>query len=70
MNTQLRSFYFNNIYDVRVQIINSEPWFCLNDVCKALTVINSSDLLSKQLDKAGVEKSTLGQMGRDGNLPL
>ncbi|QBY42770.1 BRO family protein [Arsenophonus nasoniae] len=64
MNTQLRSFYFNNIYDVRVQIINSEPWFCLNDVCKALTVINSSDLLSKQLDKAGVEKIYLRSDGQ------
>ncbi|WP_334472221.1 BRO-N domain-containing protein [Arsenophonus sp. PmNCSU2021_1] len=64
MNTQLRSFYFNSIYDVRVQLINSEPWFCLNDVCKALTVINSSDLLSKQLDKAGVEKIYLRSDGQ------
>ncbi|MBG6243604.1 MAG: hypothetical protein EKE20_18265, partial [Candidatus Symbiopectobacterium sp. Dall1.0] len=65
MNMQPISFSFNQKYDVRVQVINDEPWFCLKDVCDALTVINSSDLLSKQLDKAGVEKIYLRSDGQN-----
>ncbi|MFS1538235.1 MAG: Bro-N domain-containing protein [Candidatus Phlomobacter fragariae] len=64
MNTQPISFSFNQKYNVRVQVINGDPWFCINDVCKALTVINSSDLLSKQLDKARVEKIYLRSDGQ------
>lgn len=49
-------FSFQERHDVRIQLIADEPWFCLKDVCEVLSIQNASDLLSKQLDNAGVEK--------------
>ncbi|EGG5217659.1 hypothetical protein HJ628_002153 [Salmonella enterica] len=56
MNSEITHFYFEKSADVRVQIIDGEPWFCLSDVAKILEIKNSRDLLSKQLDKDGVDK--------------
>lgn len=47
---------FHETHDVRVQVLNGQPWFCLADVCAKAGIQNPRDLLSKQLDKAGVEK--------------
>ncbi|HDI3035728.1 TPA: hypothetical protein PL572_004492 [Cronobacter turicensis] len=58
------SFSFHEIHDVRIQAIDGEPWFCLKDVCDILGIKNSSDLLSKQLDKAGVDKIYLRSGGQ------
>ncbi|HAF6262443.1 TPA: hypothetical protein G9F11_005163 [Salmonella enterica] len=55
MTTQLTHFYFRHS-SVRIQVIDGEPWFCLSDVAKILEIKNSRDLLSKQLDKDGVDK--------------
>ncbi|EGK5854872.1 hypothetical protein RYW84_003551 [Salmonella enterica] len=55
MTNQISHFYFRHS-SVRVQTINGEPWFCLSDVAKILEIKNSRDLLSKQLDKDGVDK--------------
>ncbi|EIP3426178.1 hypothetical protein LSE82_005041 [Salmonella enterica] len=49
-------FSFQERHDVRIQIIEDKPWFCLKDVCDILDIKNSRDLLAKQLDKGGVEK--------------
>lgn len=52
----LSTFSFHETHDVRVQVLNGQPWFCLADVCAVLEIQNPRDLLSKQLDKGGVEK--------------
>lgn len=54
--SNLAVFSFHETHDVRVQVLNGQPWFCLADVCAVLEIQNPRDLLSKQLDKAGVEK--------------
>ncbi len=57
-------FSFQERHDVRIQLIADEPWFCLKDVCEVLSIQNASDLLSKQLDSAGVEKIYLRSGGQ------
>lgn len=49
-------FQFQQSFDVRVQVINNEPWFCLTDVCAVLDIQNSRDMVAKQLDSKGVDK--------------
>ncbi|EJN2506374.1 hypothetical protein N8W86_004640 [Salmonella enterica] len=50
------SFSFHETHDVRIQVIDGEPWFCLKDVCEILSIANPRDLMAKQLDKEGVDK--------------
>ncbi|MFT4465621.1 MAG: Bro-N domain-containing protein [Sodalis sp. (in: enterobacteria)] len=56
MNTQPISFSFKEFHDVRVQIVDGDPWFCLKDVCEVLNIENHRDLMAKQLDNQGVDK--------------
>lgn len=53
--TALTVFQFNQNYQVRVIIIDNDPWFCLSDVCRILEVDRSSNLV-KSLDKKGWSK--------------
>lgn len=50
------TFNFHETHDVRIQVIEGEPWFCLKDVCGVLCIANPRDLMAKQLDKQGVDK--------------
>lgn len=50
------SFSFHETHDVRIQVIDGEPWFCLKDVCEILSIANPRDLMAKQLDKEGGDK--------------
>ncbi|ECU0900810.1 hypothetical protein DMH99_08245 [Salmonella enterica] len=50
------AFSFHGTHDVRIQIIDGEPWFCLKDVCEILSIANPRDLMAKQLGKEGVDK--------------
>lgn len=50
------TFNFHETHDVRIQVIDGEPWFCLKDVCGVLCIANPRDLMAKQLDKEGVDK--------------
>lgn len=60
------SFTFQESHDVRIEIINNEPWFCLKDVCEVLGLTNSRKVLSSQVDKNGVTKSyVIDSMGRE-----
>lgn len=65
MNNTTISFSFHESHNVRIKIIDNEPWFCLKNVCDILDIKNSRDLLSKQLDKAGVEKIYLRSGGQN-----
>lgn len=52
----ISTFTFHESHNVRVQLIDGEPWFCLSDVCTVLTVDRSSDLI-RSLDVKGVVKN-------------
>ena len=64
MTAQVIPFVFQQQYSVRVILIDNEPWFCLSDVCKVLTVDRSSDLI-KNLDKKGWVKNLTPTQGGD-----
>ncbi len=51
-------FQFNHTFLVRVIVLDSEPWFCLSDVCKILDVDRTSNLI-KSLDKKGWVKNQI-----------
>ncbi|EAQ6362746.1 hypothetical protein DOH76_12190 [Salmonella enterica subsp. enterica serovar Oranienburg] len=44
MNSEITHFYFEKSSDIRVQVIDGEPWFCLKDVCEILSIDRTSDL--------------------------
>lgn len=50
------AFSFHETHDVRIQVIDGEPWFCLKDVCEVLDIKNVSQL-SSQLDEKGICKT-------------
>lgn len=54
--SDLAVFSFHESHDVRVQVIEVQPWFCLIDVCAVLDIQNVSQL-KKQLDEKGVCKT-------------
>jgi len=58
----LSTFSFHAIHDVRVVIINNEPWFVAADVCAALKLANTSMAIqSLDGDEKGVSSiDTLG----------
>lgn len=60
---ELKVFNFEKS-EVRTQIINNEPWFCLKDVCEILEIKNPTDV-SKRLFKEELTRLNLG--GRSGN---
>lgn len=55
MNELVKSFKYEP-NEVRISLHNNEPYFCLKDVCDALGIKNSRDVLAKSLDEKGVEK--------------
>ena len=55
---------FNNeeLGEVRTVVLNSEPMFCLADVCKALDIKNATDV-AKRLDDDERTRLNLGRQG-------
>ena len=51
MNDSISIYNFNQ-NQVRTQLINNEPWFCLADCCNALSIKSSKDVV-RQLPKKG-----------------
>lgn len=49
----ISTFTFHQDHNVRVQMINGEPYFCLPDVCSVLSVDRTSRLL-RDLDEKGL----------------
>lgn len=60
-------FQFKQSHDVRVKVIDGEPWFCLRDVASTLEIKNVSQL-SGQLDEKGVCKTYAPTAGGDQEL--
>ncbi|WP_239423885.1 Bro-N domain-containing protein [Snodgrassella communis] len=62
--SNLISFQFKTS-NIRIELKNNEPLFCLADVTDVLDIKNHRDLASKQLNSKGVEKIyTLTQGGK------
>lgn len=60
------AFQFQESHEVRIQIIDDEPWFCLKDVCEVLTIANSRRVASEVLDDGGVRKAYItDSLGRE-----
>ena len=55
---ELQVFNFNGS-DVRTQMVNDQPMFCLSDVCKVLEIANSRDCKNR-LNQAGVVTTDMG----------
>jgi prophage antirepressor-like protein len=51
------TFHFQEAHDVRIQVIDGDPWFCLKDVCEVLTIANSRRVAAEVLDSMGVRKT-------------
>lgn len=52
------SFSFHEEHDVRIQIIDGNPWFCLKDICEVLTITNPRRVAAEILDTKGYAKQT------------
>lgn len=50
------TFNFHEEHDVRINVIDGEPWFCLADAASILSIKNVSQL-SSQLDEKGISKT-------------
>lgn len=50
------TFNFHEEHDVRINVIDDEPWFCLADAASILSIKNVSQL-SSQLDEKGISKT-------------
>ena len=63
----ISTFTFHQDHNVRVQLINGEPYFCLRDICTVLSVdARSSSKFG--LDVKGMEKLSTPSKGGDQNL--
>lgn len=55
MTTQITTFQFDHSVEIRSMLIEGEPWFIAQDICKALNISNSRDALEKlDNDERGV----------------
>lgn len=52
--------------DIRTEIINGEPWFCLKDVCKALEIANAVNVKNRLTPKGVRTMDTLTAGGKQG----
>ena len=61
----MKIFHNSEFGDIRTEIINGEPWFCLSDVCKALELEQVSRVKTR-LNLDGVTTSkVIDSMGRN-----
>ena len=49
----IRTFYFKN-KQIKIKVINNEPYFCLEDVCEILEIEKPEKAKEKLLDEQGV----------------
>jgi prophage antirepressor-like protein len=52
--------------DIRTEVINGEPWFCLKDVCKALEIANAVNVKNRLTPKGVRTMDTLTAGGKQG----
>jgi prophage antirepressor-like protein len=59
----LAVFTFQELHEVRIVVLDGEPWFVAKDVCNALTIQNPTDAL-KALDDDERSRFNLGRQGQ------
>lgn len=61
---ELKVFNNNEFGEIRVSMIDSEPWFCLLDVCRILGIINHKDVKGRLSEKGVDTIDTLTKGGQ------
>lgn len=61
MTGELQTFRFG-LFDLRVHLVDGQPWFILGDVCKALNLSNPS-MVAQRLQPHQRSKFSLGRQG-------
>jgi len=64
---ELQIFKFNGINDVRVVMLENEPWWVLKDVCDILGITNATEV-TKRLEKDEVTRFNLGGLSGETNI--
>jgi anti-repressor protein len=65
MDKELMLFKSNEFGEIRVAELNSEPMFCLSDVCKSLN-LNQSSRVKERLSLDGVTQiKVIDSLGRE-----
>ncbi|AYB49310.1 hypothetical protein CJJ19_07265 [Candidatus Williamhamiltonella defendens] len=62
MKNQPICLSFQESHDIRIQLLNGEPWFCLVDICSVLE-LQTRSIGKFQLDMQGVEKLSTPTVG-------
>lgn len=62
MQNNIINFDFNN-NQVRTQLLNNEPYFCLKDICNILEIKQSKDTIRRLDEKGAIFSSTLTNGG-------
>lgn len=63
---EIKIFQNKEFGKVRVQVVNSEPWFAAKDVCEALALTNTTMAINR-LDNDEVTKLNLGSLAGETN---
>ncbi len=50
--------------EIRTEMVNGEPWFCLSDVCKALEITNSRNIKARLKEDGVHSMDIIDSMGR------
>lgn len=66
MVNKLEIFKNEEFGEVRTVEIKKEPWFCLSDICKALGIINTTDV-AKRVDNDELTRLNLGSHSGETN---
>lgn len=65
---EIKVFKNPTIGDIRMVIINEEPWFIAADICKILEIQNPTDAIKKGLEDFEKARLNLGLRGGDTNI--
>lgn len=68
MDNEIQKFVNEQFGEIRTVTINNEPWFIAADVCKILSISNTTDALNKGLEKFEKARLNLGLRGGKTNI--
>ena len=64
---ELKIFNNKEFGEIRIAIINGEPWFCLADICRALELTNPA-MVKTRLNEKGI--NSIDTLTKRGNQKL
>lgn len=62
--TGMKVFANPEFGEIRTEVVNGEPWFCLSDVCKALEIANSRNIKARLKEDGVHSMDIIDSMGR------